>query len=101
MINPFERFYDTEVGVYEREGGGYSERAKETLLDTLVCDLQPYTADTENKMYGLSTKKAYTIYCDKNDLLKNGRYILFGGEWYMIVSVNERRFGTSELIRSV
>ena len=101
MINPFERFYDTEVGVYEQTGGGYSEKGEKTLLDMLVCDLQPYTADTENKIYGLSTKKAYTIYCDKNELLENGRYILFGGEWYMIVSVTERRFGMSALIRSV
>ncbi len=101
MINPFERFYDTETGVYEKSGGGYGERGEMTLLGNIVCDIQPLGADTEERIYGLSSERSYALYSDKNALLKTGRYVLFGGAWYIIVSVTERRLGASAVIRSV
>ena len=101
MINPFKRFYDTEVGVYEKRGGGYGEKGEMSFLGNVVCDLQPLEAGTEEKIYGLSSDRSYTLYCDKNELLKTGRFVLFGGARYIIVSVTERRFGASAVIRSV
>ena len=47
MINPFERFYDTEIEVYEVGENTYEKKGEKTLLGSVVCDIQPY----ENEPY--------------------------------------------------
>lgn len=99
MINPFERFYDTEIAVYESGENSYTQTGEKTLIGNLICDIQPCSSDTESKIYGLSSQISYKIFCDKSDLIKNGRYISFGGKWYMIVSTEEWNFGMTAVIR--
>lgn len=99
MMNPFERFYDTEIMVYEAGENSYTHTCEKTLIGTLICDIQPYSSDTESKIYGLSTQRNYKLFCDKNTLIKNGRYVSFGGMWYMIVSTEEWSFGMTAVIR--
>ena len=56
MINPFERFYDTEIEVYEVGENTYEKRVKNTL-GSVVCDIQPYENELENRIYGLTENK--------------------------------------------
>lgn len=100
-MNPFNRFYDTEISVYEPLENTYSQKGEKNLLGVLVCDLQPYECDADSKIYGLDENKSYKIFCDLNELLENGRYVNFGGEWYMIVSVKRWSMGMTALMRGV
>lgn len=99
MVNPFDRFYDTELPVYEKSGGGYDSEGENTLLGTVVCDVWPIDGDTESKMYSLSEKKSYKLFCNVNDLIKTGRYIVFGGAEYMIVRCDKLRLGMNAVMR--
>ena len=54
MINPFERFYDTEIEVYEVGENTYEKKGEKTLLGSVVCDIQPYENELENRIYGLT-----------------------------------------------
>lgn len=99
MTDPFERFYDAKTEVYEREGESYGDKGVMKPLGSLVCDLQPYRADTNEKAYGLENDMVYTLYSDNSDLLGNGRYILFGGEYYLIAGVSPRRLGCTAVLR--
>ncbi len=98
-MNPFNRFYDTQISVFASEENTYSKKGERTLVGTLVCDLQPYTSDTESKIYGLDHDRRYKVFCDTNDFLKVGRHVFFGGEWYMVVSIERWRMGMTALIR--
>lgn len=100
MMNPFERFYDTKIDVYAAEENEYEKRGQKNLLGTVVCDIQPYRSDTESKPYGLSENVSYKLFCDKNDLMKTGRYVSFAGAWYMIATVEIWSFGMTVMIRS-
>ena len=100
-MNPFNRFYDTEISVYEAEKNTYSEKGHKNFLGTLICDLQPYESDSESKIYGLDENRSYKIFCDTNDLLKNGRYVNFGAQWYMIVSTQNWSMGMTAVMRGV
>ncbi len=99
MINPFNRFYDTELSVYEQSGSGYDSEGEMKLLGKVVCDIQPYEDDTESKMYSLSEKRSCKLFCDKNELIKNGRYIIFCGAKYMVVKTQNWDFGMSAVMR--
>ncbi|MCC8160205.1 MAG: hypothetical protein LIO53_02630 [Oscillospiraceae bacterium] len=101
MMNPFERFYDVEIAVYEQSMGGYNQKGEKTLLGSVVCDVQPYTSDTESRIYGLTENRCYKLYCDKNDFVKNGRCVEFGGAWYMICQTEIWSFGMTAVIRSM
>ena len=101
MLNPFERFYDTAVEIYSRMDNGYSDGDTKTYLGKIICDLQPYTGDTEDKLYGLSSEKQYKLYADNSAIIKEGNIVKFAEGYYMIVNVKEWRFGTVALIRSV
>ncbi len=101
MTNPFERFYDTEISVYDSEADSYSQKGKKTLLGTVVCDIQPYENDTESATGTLSESRNYKIFCDRNELIKNGRYIFFAGVWYMIVRTDNWSLGMSAVMRGV
>jgi len=100
-MNPFNRFYDTEISVYEAEKNTYFEKGHKNFLGTLICDLQPYESETESKIYGLDENRSYKIFCDINDLLENGRYVNFGAQWYMIVSTEKWSMGMTAVMRGV
>lgn len=101
MINPFNMFYDTEISVYESKENGYTKKGEKTLIGSIICDIQPYENETQNMVYGLSEKRAYKIFCDRSGLVKNGRYINFGGVWYIIVKCEIWSFGMTAVMRSV
>ncbi len=101
MINPFNRFYDTEIAVYEQGENSYDKKGEKTLLGNVICDIQPYSDNTESKIYGLDESRSYKLYCDKSDIIKNGRYVFFGGAWYMIVKTEIWSFGMTVVIRGV
>lgn len=101
MMNVFNRFYDTEISVFENGENTYSEKGHKNFLGTLICDLQPYENDTESKIYGLDESRSYKIYCDHTDLIKNGRYVSFGGQWYMITTAEKRSLGMTAVMRGV
>lgn len=101
MINPFNRFYDTEIAVYEQGENSYEKKGEKILLGKVICDIQPYSDDTESKIYGLDESRSYKLYCDKNELMKNGRYVSFGGAWYMIIKTENWSFGMTALMRGV
>lgn len=101
MINPFNRFYDTQISVYEQEESSYDKRGERNLLGKVICDIQPYNDSTESKLYGLSESRAYKLFCDKNSLIKNGRYVSFGETWYMIVKTENWSFGMTAVMRGV
>ena len=100
MNNPFERFYDTEIEIYKKTNGGYSDGDTKTYLGKIICDLQPYRDDTEDGMRGLVTDKQYKIFADKYPILKEGNLVLFGGAWYRIVRADEWTFGTTAIMRN-
>lgn len=100
MLNPFERFYDTTVEVYEDVGANtYGAEAEKRPLGELVCDLQPYSDLLESKLRGFDEEKRYKLYCDKTDLVTVGKYVLFGGGLYRIESVEVWSFGLTAVIR--
>lgn len=101
MMNPFERFYDTEISVCGSEANSYSEKGKKTLIGTVVCDIQPYENSTESTAATLSGNRSYKIFCDRNEIIKNGRYVHFAGAWYMICRTDNWSIGMSAVMRSV
>ena len=86
MINPFERFYDTEIEVYEVGENTYEKKGEKTLLGSVVCDIQPY--------------EKYKVFCDKTDLIKIGRYAKFGDEFFEIIKAECWNFGMTAMMRS-
>ena len=96
MINPFERFYDTEIEVYEVGENTYEKKGEKTLLGSVVCDIQPY----ENRIYGLTEQKKQTVFCDKTDLIKIGRAAKFGDEFFEIIKAECWNFGMTAMMRS-
>lgn len=101
MINPFERFYDTEIEIYRLTDGGYSNGDTKTYLGKIICDLQPYRDETQDAMRGLSSDRQYKIYSDKYPIIKNGNLVLFGGAWYRIICTEEWSFGTTAVMRCI
>ncbi len=101
MLNPFERFYDTPAEIYSRVDNGYTDGDAKTYLGKIICDLQPYTGNTEDKPYGLSSEKMYKLYADKRDIIKTGNMVKFADCWYRIVDTEEWSLGVTALIRSV
>ncbi len=99
-MNPFERFYDTEIGIYEKKENSYEKEGELTFIGNIVCDIQPVKSDTQSRVYGLSSERLYKLFCDKNDLIKIGRYVNFGGIWHMIVNTEIWNFGMTALMRS-
>lgn len=100
-MNPFKRFYDTEIAVYEKGENSYSKEGEMSFLGKIICDIQPVKSDTEKCIYGLSSQREYKIFCDKNSLIQTGRYVNFGSVQYMIVSTENWNFGMTALMRSV
>ena len=90
MINPFERFYDTEIEVYEVGENTYEKKG----------DIQPYENELENRIYGLTENKKYKVFCDKTDLIKIGRYAKFGDEFFEIIKAECWNFGMTAMMRS-
>ena len=101
MINPFNRFYDTEISVYEAEENTYEKKGEKTFIGTVICDIQPCGIDMQSKEYGLSENRAYKIFTDSNDIIAVGRYVLFGGDWYRIVRSEDGHFGQNAVMRGV
>ena len=101
MNNPFERFYDTEIEIYKKTNGGYSNGDTKEYVGKIICDLQPYRKETEAGMRGLVCERQYKIFADKYPILTEGNLVLFGGRWYRIVRADEWTFGTTAIIRSV
>lgn len=100
MINSFERFYDTEIEVYEVGENTYEKKGEKTLLGSVVCDIQPYENELENRIYGLTENKKYKVFCDKTDLIKIGRYAKFGDEFFEIIKAECWNFGMTAMMRS-
>ncbi len=101
MLNPFNRFYDTTVEIYSRVDNGYTDGDAKTYLGKIVCDLQPYTGDTEDKPYGLSSEKMYKLYADRRGIIKTGNMVKFADGWYRIADTEEWSLGVTAVIRSV
>lgn len=80
MIGNFNKFYDSEVPIYEQYQG------KE--IGKIVCDLRPCS-------------EGYKLFCDKNDLIQSGRYIVFGGAWYTIEKTEIYSFGIKTIISRI
>lgn len=99
MTNAFNRFYDTEVEVYEKSSSSYSQQGSKTFIASVICDLQPMSYETENCLFGLSDGRAYKVYCDKNEFIKDGRYVKFGGGFFIVTAVKIWNFGMTAIIR--
>lgn len=100
MTDPFCRFYDVPLGVYElTDADSYDKRAEKSLVGNIVCDLQPLDSSLKAKLFGAEESREYKLFCDKNDIVKAGRYVLHGGEWYRIVSAEQWNFGMTAVMR--
>ncbi len=100
-MNPFNRFYDTEINVYEAEENTYERKGEKNFIGTIACDVQHCGGDMESSEYGFAENKAYKIFTDKNDILIAGRYVLFSGDWYRIVRSDKCRLGLTAVMRGV
>lgn len=101
MINPFDRFYDVRLNVFQKGADSYSEKGKMTYMGSVMCDVQPLSEKTEQKMPSLEHGREYKLYCDNNDLIRTGRYISFGGSMYLITGDEHRSLGMTAVMRSV
>ena len=101
MSNPFERFYDTEIEIYKKTNGGYTNGDTKTYLGKIICDLQPYREDTIDGAPSLISDRQYKIFADKYPLLRSGNLVRFGGAWYRITGVEEWSFGTTAVMRCI
>lgn len=100
-MKKFDRFYDTEVSVYSENDGDYDVTDTKSLLGSIMCDVQPYDADTDSNIYGLEENKAYKLYCAENDLIKSGRRIELRGEWFRVVRAEDWKLGMSAIVRGI
>lgn len=100
-MKEFNRFYDREVSVYCEQNSGYDTVGEDTLLGTVICDVQPYDADTQSNIYGLSDNKAYKLYCSENDLIKSGRRVRLNGGLFRIIRVEQWKFGLSAIVKEI
>lgn len=79
MMSPFSAWYDVELTVYDLD--------KETMLGKIVGDVRLIANPLED------VTCVYKLFCDKNDLIKNKRYIEFGDEAYLIAGVETWSMG--------
>lgn len=101
MTNEFNRFYDTEVSVYCENNGSYDTPGEDVLEGMVMCDVQPYDADTDSNIYGLSENKAYRLFCGRNNLIKVGRRVILDGVQFRIIRAEKWKTGMSAIVREI
>lgn len=101
MADVFERFYTVSVPVYEPSEKGYDAPDDDTLLGSVMCDVQPHSGDVASEMYGLSPHLSYKLYCADNDLIRRGRLAEINGLKCRITRADKRKFGIEAAAESV
>lgn len=102
----FGLFYDTLVSVYDDLWDGkYSSEKNRVFLGNIMADVQPFRVGTIDSLkkeeYGFAPDSTKKLFCEKNDLLKQGLLIDVNGEKYRIAYVENRALGMMALVREV
>lgn len=102
MLNPFERFYNTEINIVRvKKGSGYSDRGNETTehLGTIICDLQPFNGGLAAKEYGLNTECQYRIFTDHSAYVTEGNHAKIDDKLYKIIYAANWHFGKVAILQ--
>ena len=67
----------TEIDIYDGK--------TDTVLATIMCDMQPYSGGLAQKEYGLEIDRAMRIYTEPCDALTEGERIALSGETPMYI----------------
>lgn len=76
--------YDTKKG-HLTSSGVWVEEEQNILLESIPCDIQPYTNDLAYKQYGYDGNVSYKIFCNNNRNLKLNNIIGFNDNLFRIV----------------
>lgn len=105
ISNLFKRFYDKRIDIVAvTAGGGYSRERKETLLETVYADVQPYggklilqSGGIQRTEYGLKSSSTLKVFCD-SDFIKVGNFVRYNDKLYRITCTDQRQFGKEALL---
>lgn len=87
-------FYKSSVKLYRRVfGGGYTDTEKKEFVKDILCDIQPYSAKLNELPYGFDKNITLKMYCKSDDDIKEGDYIVFDNESYIITACIKRELG--------
>ena len=98
----FDTFCDTQAQVIGK--GNYNSLWNTYDIKeygTINGDLQFYSAELAGKDFGLSVECQKKFYCQNNDVVEVGRYLVIDSRKYRIEYVAESKLGLTLLLREV
>ncbi|SHH36187.1 hypothetical protein [Clostridium grantii] len=82
-------FYDYMVDICNETytKNEYGDRVKtKTVIDTIECDMQPYSSTLASRDYGLDISCTNRIFANINSNIKQGNFIFYNSNYYLITS---------------
>ena len=100
----FKRFYDTKADVYDDLWDTkYSSEKKCEYHGSIMADIQPFRVGTidsiKKEKYGVSPDSTKKLYCENNDILKQGMLVDIGTALYRCAYVEKRDMGMMAVLR--
>ncbi len=106
MSSPFERFDNTTAIIAEMtDYNDYENTYTVKEIGNIMGDLQPYMFRVgggfrlSQKEYGLSTDFSYKFFCNPDENIKVGRYMIIEGQSYRIEYIAQRRLRYEVLLK--
>lgn len=96
----FDRFRDTSAVIVEKgEYNSLWNTYNTTELGSITGDLQNYSGTLAEKDYGLAVKCQKKFYCNHDDNIVVGRYLVMGAKTYRIEYIADGKLGDVLLLK--
>jgi len=85
-------FYDKQISILTQASGttndyGVYVEGKETVLQTIVADVQDYNKELLFKQYGYDLDCQYRLFCDTNSNIQEGVIIQYSSLRYKVMKI--------------
>lgn len=102
LTKAFDIFNNTTARIVEHGNyNSFSNSHEEINLGEITGDLQAYGGDLAEKEYGFKEECQYQFFCDKNENVKAGNYLVIGSKSYKIVYTASWGIGLEVLLKEV
>jgi hypothetical protein len=85
-------FYKKQISILTQASGttndyGVYIEGKETILATILADVQDYNKGLLSKQYGYDLECQYRVFCDTNSNIKEGVIVSYNDNRYKIMKI--------------
>lgn len=95
-------FYTDDVTLIKKEkSGSYSRAETSETLCNIKADVQNFSGGLAREEYGLDVECQKRMYCGVNENIKEGVFVLYGGEEYEIIYATEDKLGCCAVLGKV